>query len=58
MFGGTGNDGIDVSGDQAYGFQDEVYCGPGVDDVLLGENDSYATGLDGAQECKNTQVIP
>jgi Ca2+-binding RTX toxin-like protein len=58
VFGGTGDDGIVVYGDQAHGFEDEVFCGPGVDEVALDANDTFATALDGAQECERIQVVP
>ena len=58
VLGGAGDDGIDVSGDQSSGFQDEVFCGPGEDVVFRDENDLFATALDGAQECERVRVAP
>jgi Ca2+-binding RTX toxin-like protein len=43
VFGGGANDVIDVSGDQANGFQDEVFCGAGdADEVTADANDIVA----------------
>src|SRR5215212_6001115 len=39
--GGAGGDTIHVEGDQEYGFEDEVFCGPGEDVVILDANDIY-----------------
>ena len=34
VLGGGGFDEIDVSGDQDYGFQDQVICGAGAEDIV------------------------
>jgi RTX calcium-binding nonapeptide repeat (4 copies) len=42
VFAGAGNDRIDVRGDQQFGFQDEVFCGPGKRDFLAADpNDLF-----------------
>ena len=52
VFGSSGNDGIDVSGDQELGFQDKVFCGPGLDVVILDENDDVVTDDNSNQDCE------
>src|SRR5215204_2868401 len=56
VFGGLDNDSILVFGDQVAGFQDDVFCGPGIDSVSADPGDDIHDSVD--QFCEQVEIVP